>query len=102
MRRANLPFFRNGFVEIYFSPISGHQFQTVLLVVMQQCGKDCVTIGESSTTVEILSCDIDLVDGAQCKCKHNVDLCFTLSYELVERLPNINPWKFFTAHILGR
>ena len=29
----------------------------------------CVIIGGRSTHSEILSCAIDLVDGAQCKCK---------------------------------
>ena len=32
----------------------------------------------------------------------NVDSCFTLSYELVGRLPNIKRWKFSTAHMPGR
>ena len=31
--------------------------------------KDCVIIGGSSTPFEILSCDVGLVDGAQCKFK---------------------------------
>ena len=31
----------------------------------------------------------------------NIDLCFTLSCELVERLPNIKRWKFSTAHMPG-
>ena len=29
----------------------------------------------------------------------NIDLCFTLSCELVGRLPNIKRWKFSTVHI---
>ena len=72
LRRANLPFFRNGFVEIYFRPIFGCQFWKVVLVVMQQCDEDCVVIGGRSTPFEISGCAIDLVDGAQykfkCKC----------------------------------
>ena len=31
----------------------------------------------------------------------NVDFCFTLSCELVGRLPNLKRWKFSTAHIPG-
>ena len=31
--------------------------------------EDCVIIGGRSTPFEILSFDIELVDGAQCKCK---------------------------------
>ena len=49
LRRANLPFVRNGFVEIYFRPIFGRQFRKVFLVVLQQCGKYCVIIGGRST-----------------------------------------------------
>ena len=33
--------------------------------------EDCVIIGGRSTPLEISSCAIDLVDGAQCKCKRN-------------------------------
>ena len=31
----------------------------------------------------------------------NVDLCFTISCELVRRLPNIKRWKLSTAHMPG-
>ena len=31
--------------------------------------EDCVIIGSRSASFDILSCAIDLVDGAQCKCK---------------------------------
>ena len=31
--------------------------------------EDCVIIGGRSIPFEISSCDIDLVDGGQCKCK---------------------------------
>ena len=49
----------------YFYP----QFRKVVLLVLQECGKYCVIIGGRWTTLEILGCAIDLVDGAQCKCK---------------------------------
>ena len=45
LRRADLPFVRNIFVAIHFRPISDHQFRKVVLLVLQQCGKDCVVIG---------------------------------------------------------
>ena len=32
----------------------------------------------------------------------NIDSCFTISCELVGRLPNLNSWKLSTAHIPGR
>ena len=70
LRRADLPFFRNGFVEIYFWPIFTRQFRNFILLVLQQCGKDFVVIGGRSIHFEISGCAIDLVDGAQCKCKH--------------------------------
>ena len=69
LRRANLPFVWNRFVEIYFRPIFKPSILKFVLVVLQQCGKDCVVIGGRSTPFKISSCDIDLVDGAQCKCK---------------------------------
>ena len=69
LRRANLPFIWNGFVEIYSRPIFGRQFRKIVLVVLQQCGKDCVVIGGRSTPFEILICAIDLVYDAQCERK---------------------------------
>ena len=69
LRRDNLPFFRKGFVEICFWPIFDRHFQKVVFVVLQKCVKDCVVIGGRSTPFNISSCAIDLVDGAQCKCK---------------------------------
>ena len=33
--------------------------------------------------------------------KVNVDMFFTLSCELVGRLPNLKRWKFFTVHMPG-
>ena len=49
--------------------ILNRQFQKVVLLVLQQCSKDWVVIGGRSTTFDISSCVVDLVDGAQCKCK---------------------------------
>ena len=49
--------------------IFDRQFQKVVLLVLQQCGKDCVVIGGRSAPLDILGCAIDLLDGAQCKCK---------------------------------
>ena len=49
--------------------IFDHQFQKGFLLVLQQCGKYCVIIIGKSTPFEISGFDIDLVDGAQCKCK---------------------------------
>ena len=69
LKRADLPFFGNGFLGIYFRPILIHQFQKVILLVLQQCGDDCVVIGVRWTPFDISGCAIDLVDGAQCKCK---------------------------------
>ena len=48
--------------------------------------EDCVIIGGRLTYFEISSGAIDLVDGAQCNVNVNLDLCFTLSCELVRRL----------------
>ena len=69
LRKDNIRLVRNGFVEIYFRPIFGRQFQKVVLVVLQQCSEDCVVIGGRSTTLKILSYAIELVDGAKFKCK---------------------------------
>ena len=69
LRRADLPFVQNGSVAIYFRPIFDRQFQKVVLLVLQQCGKDCVVFSGRSTHFEISGCAIDLVDGAQYKCK---------------------------------
>ena len=44
-KRADLPFFKNRFVAIYFWPIFVRQFRKVVLLVLQQCGNDCVVIG---------------------------------------------------------
>ena len=65
LKRADLPFVRNGFVAIYVWPIFVRQFRKVVLLVLQQCDEDCVIIGGRSTHFEILSCAIDLVDGAK-------------------------------------
>ena len=70
LKRADLPFFRNGFIAIYFWPNFVHQFRKVVLLVLQQCNDDCVIIGGRRTPLKIFGCAIDLVDGAQCKCKH--------------------------------
>ena len=51
LKSADLPFFRNGFVAIYFRPISVRQFRKVVLLVLQQYGDDCVVIGGRWTTV---------------------------------------------------
>ena len=67
--RAYLPFFLNGFVAIYFQPIFDRQFRKVVLLVLQQCDRDCVVFSGRSTPLKISSCNIDLVDGAQYKCK---------------------------------
>ena len=61
--------FGNGFVDIYFCPIFGRQFQKFVLFVLQQCDEDCVIISGRSTPFEISSCAIELVDGAHFKCK---------------------------------
>ena len=44
LRRADLPFVQNGFVAIYFQPIFVCQFLKVVLLMLQQCGDDCVFI----------------------------------------------------------
>ena len=49
LRSADLPYFWNGFVVIYFWPIFKHQFQKVVLFVLQQFGKYCFVIGGRST-----------------------------------------------------
>ena len=67
--RAGLPFVRNGFVAISFWPIFVCQFRNIFPLVLQQHGDDCVIIGGRWTPFEIYGCTIDLVDGAQCKCK---------------------------------
>ena len=64
LRRADIPFVRNGFVMIYFQPIFDRQFRKVVLLVLQQCGDDCVVIGGRWTHFNISGCAIDLVDGA--------------------------------------
>ena len=54
---------------IYFWPISDRQFRKVVLLVLQQCGKECIVIDGKWTSFMILGCVIYLVDGGQCKCK---------------------------------
>ena len=66
LRRADLPFVWNGFFAILFSY---RQFQKNFLLVLQQCGEDCVVISSRSTPFNISDCAIDLIDGAQFKCK---------------------------------
>ena len=48
--------------------IFDRQFQKIVLLMLQQCGEDCVVIGGRSTPFEILGCAIDLVYGAHWKC----------------------------------
>ena len=69
LSRDDLPFVRNGFFAVYFRPIFDPQFWTVVLLVLQKYGEDCAVIGGRSINVEISGCAIDLVFGAQCKCK---------------------------------
>ena len=45
LKRSDLPFVWNGFVAIYFWPIFDRQFRKYILLVLQQCGEDCVVIG---------------------------------------------------------
>ena len=49
--------------------IFDRNFNKIVLLVLQQCGADCIAIGGRSTTFDILGCVIELVDGSQCKCK---------------------------------
>ena len=69
LKRSDLPFVRNGSVAIYFWPIFVRRFRKFILLVMQQCGDDCVFISGRWTPFNILGCAIDLVDGAQYRCK---------------------------------
>ena len=46
-----------------------HQFRNFVLLVLQQCGDDCVVIGCRWTPFEISGCSVELVDVAQCKCR---------------------------------
>ena len=69
LKRADLPFVCNGFVAIYFWPIFVRQFRTFVLLVLQQCGDDCVVIGGRLTPLDISGCAICLVYGVQFKCK---------------------------------
>ena len=69
LKRADQPFFCNGFVAIYFWPIFVRQFRKVFLLVLQQCCNDCVIISGRWKHFEISGCEIDLADGAQCKYK---------------------------------
>ena len=57
--------------------IFNRQFQTFVLLVLQQYGEDWVVIRGRSTYFDISICDIDLLDGVQCKCKHR---CWFVSY----------------------
>ena len=52
--------------------------------------EDCVIISGRSTPFEISSCDIYLVDGAQCKCKRKRCFFKTLYCELVGSLSNLS------------
>ena len=65
LRRSDLPFWG----EDLLLSISDCQFQKNFLPVLQLCGKNFVVIGGRSTPFGISECAIDLVDGAQCKCK---------------------------------
>ena len=44
LKRADPPFVWDRFVAIYFWPIFVRQFRKVVLLVLQQCGNDCVII----------------------------------------------------------
>ena len=48
------------------------------------------------------SCVIYLVDVRKVNVNVKVDLCFTLSCELVGRLQNLKRSKLYTAHMPGR
>ena len=50
----------------------------------------------------LCSCGIYLVDVCKVNVNVNVDLCFTLSCELVGRLQNLKRSKLYTAHMPGR
>ena len=80
--RSDLPFVRNGFVAIYFQPIFNRQSRKVVLLVLQHCSEGWVVFSGRSTPFEISGYDIDLVDGAQYKCKRK-PWFFRLSCELV-------------------
>ena len=69
LKRADLPFVWNLCVAVYFWPIFFRRFQKVFLLVLQQCSNDCVVTIGRWTPFDISGCVIDLVDGAQCKCK---------------------------------
>ena len=49
--------------------IFDRQFRRVVLLVLQQCGNDCIVIGGRLAPFEISGCAIDRVYDAQCKCK---------------------------------
>ena len=95
LKRDDLPFVLNRSVGIYFWPISIRQIRNVVLMVLQQCGDDFVIISGSWTSFKISLCAIDLVYGAQCKCKRKQWFVF---YAL---LRNFRVTDYFQISIVG-
>ena len=58
--------------------------------------EDFFIVGGRSTPFEIS----EMVHNVNVNVK--VDSCFTLSCEIVGRLPNLKRWKLSTAHMPGR
>ena len=56
--------------------IFGRQFQKVVLLILQQCGKYFFVIGGRSTHFKISGCDNEIMDGAQFKIKRKFWLVF--------------------------
>ena len=97
-----MPFVRNGFVEIYFHPIFGRQFRKVVLVVLKQCGEDCVILVAGQHLSIYRAVPLTMYMERNVNVNVNVDLCCTLSCELFGRLPNLKRWKLSSAHMPGR
>ena len=78
LKRFDLPFVRNVFFAIYFWPIFVRQFRKVVLLVLQQCGDDCVlsVAGEQLSRYRAVPLTSYMVRNVNENV--NVDLCSTI------------------------
>ena len=107
LNRSYLPFIQNGFVAIYFWPIFVRQFRNFVLLVLQQFSDDFVVIGCRWTPFEISDCAIDLVDGAQCKCKRKqwfVFYAFLWTFQVTDycQISSVGNFLPFTCRVCWR
>ena len=117
LKRADIPFVRNGFVAIYFNLFFTVSFEKISSL----CCNNVAMIASFSVAGEHLlryrAVPLTSYMVRNVNVNVNNDLCFTLSCELVgwptilgfpvnlsgdRLLPNIKRWNFSTAHMPGR